>query len=298
MTEPRIIELAQSTCSLKTRNKLLVIKKEDDEEFTVPLREVGVVVASHPYILYTQPVLSGLAENGGVLVVCDTKHHPSAMLLPIVQHSTQTERFIAQSEAKLPLRKRCWQRIVKAKIHAQARLLDELYGEDRGLRSLAATVRSGDPKNVESTASQRYWPALFDDRSFRRRREAPDQNRMLNYGYAVVRAAIARSICASGLHPSLGVHHHNRYNPFCLADDLMEPFRPLVDRVVVELVQEKGTGCEMSQEVRARLLKILSDRYEVEGESRTLFDLFKRITSSLAQVYLGQREALYLPELG
>lgn len=298
MTEPRIIELAESTCSVKTRNKLLVIKQAEEDEFTVPLKEVGVVVASNPHIIYTQPALSGLAENGGVLVICNPKSLPSAMLLPLVQHSTQAERFLAQAEAKMPQKKQCWQRIVRAKIRAQARLLEKLHGKDAGLRALATKVRSGDPHNVESTASQRYWPALFNDRWFRRRRESPDQNRLLNYGYAVIRAAIARSICAAGLHPSLGVHHHNRYNPFCLADDLMEPFRPLVDKVVVEIVDDTGRDCDMNQEVRGRLLSILTRRYDEAGESRTLFDLFQRVASSLAQLYLGERDKIYLPEIG
>jgi CRISPR-associated protein Cas1 len=185
---------------------------------------------------------------------------------------------------------------VKSKIRAQGLLLLELYGKDRGLRALAKKVKSGDVENLEGQASRRYWPALFNDPDFQRRRDAEDQNRFLNYGYAILRAIVARGICAAGLHPSLGIHHHNRYDAFCLADDLMEPFRAIVDRAVVRWVAEHGKDSEMCKEAKAAMLGALMERYDLEGEQRTLFDISSRLASSLAQVFLGEREKLALPD--
>jgi hypothetical protein len=174
-----------------------------------------------------------------MFIVSNEKHLPAAMLLPLSTHSTQTERFARQAAVSLPTRKRAWQQIVQAKLRAQARLLEETTGADQGLHVMAGRVRSGDPDNLEAQAARVYWPALFgkeaSGEAFRRDPEGEGINVHLNYGYAVLRAIVARALCASGLHPSLGVHHHNRYDTFCLADDLMEPFRPLVDRVVAGL---------------------------------------------------------------
>lgn len=236
------------------------------------------------------------AEAGGVFVTCDRNLLPVAMMLPLDGHSTQAERFIAQAAAPAPLRKRLWKQIVRAKIAAQGRLLQRLHGDDAGLAALAAMVRSGDTANVEARASRRYWKRLFDDPTFRRRRETDDQNRMLNYGYAVLRAIVARAICAAGLHPTLGLHHHNRYNAFCLADDLIEPLRPLVDRAVVEAMSECDGRTELDKKAKHLLLSALTGRVMVGGEQRTLFDATARVAASLADVYLGQAKQLDLPE--
>jgi CRISPR-associated protein Cas1 len=215
------------------------LRARDTETQTIPFADIAVLVTSHPQISFTQAVLAGLAAAGGTFIVSNEKHLPAAMLLPLSTHSTQTERFARQAAVSLPTRKRAWQQIVQAKLRAQARLLEETTGADQGLRQMAARVRSGDPDNLEAQAARIYWQALFGkDASaepFRRDPEGEGINAHLNYGYAVLRAIVARALCASGLHPSLGVHHHNRYDTFCLADDLMEPFRPLVDRVVARL---------------------------------------------------------------
>jgi CRISPR-associated protein Cas1 len=262
----------------------------------MPLAEVAVLVVSNPCVTFTHAVLAGLAQAGGSVVVCDGRHMPVGMLLPLEAHFTQAERFALQAQAPLPMRKRLWQSLVRAKIRAQARLLTELRGHDAGLGHLIARVRSGDPDSVEAEASRRYWLLLFDNPAFRRDRYAPDQNRLLNYGYAVLRAIIARAVCAAGLHPSLGLHHHNRYDAFCLADDLMEPFRPIVDRAVVEYCERRPDSPGLDKEAKAALVGALMGRFKLEGESRTLFDIAARMASSLAAVYARERKALILPE--
>ncbi|RMF45431.1 MAG: type II CRISPR-associated endonuclease Cas1, partial [Deltaproteobacteria bacterium] len=169
-------------------------------------------------------------------------------------------------------------------------------GDDMGLEAIAAQVRSGDVTNREAMAAQRYWPALFNDPDFRRRRDAPDQNRMLNYGYAALRAAVGRALCAAGLHPSLGVHHRDRTNPWCLADDLMEPYRPLIDEETAEIVASIGGDIALDGEVKAQIVGALHGRIEHEGESRTVMDWIGRSASSMAQAFLGERRQLLLPE--
>jgi len=296
MTE-RLIDLADSPARLSVRLEQLVIERCEDETVTVPLEELAVVVVSHPAVTFTHAVLAGLAGRGGAFVVCDDRHLPVGMILPLQSHHLQSERFGHQAAASQPTQKRLWQQLVKAKVKAQGHVLKELRGDDEGLIALAARVRSGDPDNVESRAARRYWPALFRDPAFRRNRDGDDYNRYLNYGYAVLRAVVARAICAAGLHPSLGLHHHNRYDTFALASDLMEPLRPLVDKAVVVHARLKCPDAPFDKKAKAAILNALTGRLLVEGEERTLFDVAARTASSLAQVYLGQRKRLVLPEI-
>ncbi len=272
-------------------------RTRDPNEHTIPLEDIAVVIASHPQISYTQAVLAGLAAAGGIFVACNEKHLPIAMLLPLESHSTQTERFGHQAEMPLPLKKRLWQRIIRSKLRAQARLLEQRTGRDWGLSMLTSQVRSGDPKNLEARAARIYWKALFNGEEFRRDFEAEGVNACLNYGYAVLRAIVARALCGAGLHPGLGLHHHNRYNPFCLADDLMEPFRPVVDRVVAKLRDARGSGVPLDKESKKVLLEGLLARFSYQNEARTLFDWIGRSAASLvASVESGGRE-LFIPQL-
>lgn len=186
--------------------------------------------------------------------------------------------------------------MVRIKILAQAAVLMEHYGINGGLEELARQVRSGDRENLEGQAAQRYWPLLFPETIFRRRFDADDQNRLLNYGYAVLRSAVGRAICAAGLHPSLGIHHHSRTNSWCLADDLMEPYRPVVDSEVVRIVGEWGPDAPLDRSNKQRLIGILHQRLEHDGESRTCLDWISRSASSLAGVYLGTRQRLVFPK--
>lgn len=293
----RILDFSETPARLSVRHQCLVVQPRDRDPMTMPLAEVAVVVVAHPQVHYTHAVLAGIAENGGIFVTCGADRLPVGMLLPLDAHFTQVERFTAQAGASKPLKKRLWQQIVRAKVTAQARLLEELHGSDFGLARLAPQVRSGDPSNIEARAARRYWQLVFADAEFRRGRDLPDQNRLLNYGYAVLRAIVARAICGAGLHPALGVHHHNRYSTYPLADDLMEPLRPVIDRAVVEFVQEHGEAPALTPEMKRSLLGGLTQRFRFAGEERTLFDAAGRAAASLADCFMGKSRRLQLPEI-
>jgi CRISPR-associated protein Cas1 len=275
----------------------LLIRFGEEEPLTVPLAELAVVIAAHPQISFTHAVISGLATAGAVLVACNEKRMPVAMLLPLVTHSLQAERFAAQANVTLPIKKRLWQQIVREKLLAQARLLKERSGQDFALPNLGEKVRSGDPSNLEARAARIYWRELFGEIEFRRDREEEGLNACLNYGYAVLRAIVARALCGAGLHPALGIHHHNRYDTFCLADDLMEPFRPVVDRVVANLRDRRGEEVPLDQESKKAILEGLLGRFDANGESRTLFDWINRSAFSLASAIEGSAEKLDLPRI-
>lgn len=294
----RILDLSESPASLAVRTGRLVICVNDEIIQTSSFRDLAVIVASHPAVTYTQAVIARLLENNGVFIACNEKRMPVGMILPLDGHFIQAERFARQAAASLPTRKRLWQQIVKAKIRAQARLLNDLYDRDEGIGALADTVRSGDTGNVEAQAARRYWQALFRDTSFKRHREGDPPNNLLNYGYAVLRGIVARGLCAAGLHPSLGLHHHNRYNAFCLVDDLMEPLRPIVDRAVIVWLKDSDGDVDLHRETKRRLIGALTERVIIEGERRTLFDVAHITAVSLAGVFTGECRNLVLPEAG
>jgi len=293
----RVIDLSDEPAHLKVHLDNLLIRRDNQPDMRLPLSEIAVLVASHPQITYTHAVLSGLASAGAVLVVCDKKRLPAAMQVPLQTHYIQGERFAQQAAAPLPTKKRLWQQLVRAKIKAQARLLEKLHGSDFGLPRLVPQVKSGDPTNMEGRAARTYWRRLFNNPNFRRDTCADDQNRLLNYGYAVLRAVITRAVCAAGLHPSLGLHHHNRYDPFPLASDLMEPFRPLVDRAVTHIVKTKGPDAPLDRETKQVLLRALTQKFTLNGEARSLFDVAFRCAASLAAAFSRSRKSLLLPEI-
>lgn len=297
MTNHRVIDLSDGPAWLKVNLERLVIERDGAEAVTVPLCDLAALIASHPQVKYTQAVLAGIAAAGGIFVACDAKHMPAAMMMPLAGHHLQTERFAKQASAGLPVKKRLWQQVVKAKLRAQSRVLTRLRGDDRGISALIPKVQSGDPSNVEAQAARKYWPALFADKTFRRDPDGGDANAQLNYGYAVLRAIVMRGICGAGLHPSLGLYHHNRYDTFCLADDLMEPMRPIVDEAVVKRVQETGMPSPLDKEAKAAVISALMGLFALDGEERTLFDIVSHTAASLAGVFMGEREELALPEI-
>lgn len=292
-----LLDFADGAARLRVRDELLCIIRDEQPEVTLPLKDIAAVVLAHPQITCTRSVLSGLAEAGAAVVVCGDNHLPVGMCLPLTGYHAPARRFAAQAKASRPTCKRLWQQVVQAKVRAQGRLLHEVRGNDFGLFDMAKTVRSGDPMNIEAQAARIYWPALFNSTDFLRQRFGEDQNRYLNYGYAVLRAITGRAICAAGLHPGLGIHHHHRNNSFCLADDLMEPFRPIVDRVALELIGELGDDAPLDKNVKKRLIGSLTSRYDLGGESRTLFDIQARLAASLAAVFEEEAKELVLPDL-
>lgn len=292
----RILDFAEGAAYLRVRNDQLIVERKDRPDFSTPLAEIAAIVLAHPQASASQPVLARLMSLGGTVIVCDDRSMPVGMMLPIAGHTTQTERLAAQAAAPLPLKKRLWKQIIQTKIRAQGDLLIQIHGADHGLTEIAKAVPSGDSTNREAVASRRYWSALFGDIPFRRRFDAPDANRLLNYGYAVLRAVVGRAICAAGLHPSIGLHHHNRYNAFCLADDLMEPYRPLVDAVVVEHVGCFGHDAPLDRAGKEALLGAVLRRYRADGEVRTLFDICTRTAVSLVRAYQKQSGPLEYPK--
>lgn len=294
----RVLDISSGPARLHVENGLLKIDTgRDGQIHSVPLDELAVLVLAHRQIALTQPVLSAVAAAGGAIIVADEKHLPAGLLLPVEQHHLQAERMAQQAAASGPTKKRLWQEIVTAKIHNQGALLQQLHGNDHGLLRLARKVASGDSENVEAHASRIYWTALFQDPAFRRDRDATDQNMHLNYGYSVLRAIVARALCATGLNPSLGVHHHNRYDAFCLADDLMEPFRPYVDHAVYRLIWERGAVPPLEKEEKRHLLNALGAHYDLHGERRSLFDIAARAAISLGKVFAGHTKKLVLPDV-
>lgn len=294
MTE-RILDFSSEGARLSVQNGLLLVERHKQPKVTVPFEEVAVLIGAHRELLFTQAVFSRLAENGGIFVACDGRGLPVGLMLPLAGHHMQTARFAAQAQASKAAQKRQWQGIVRAKILAQGALLNKRYANDRGLTAMAARVQSGDPVNLEGQAARRYWGGLFaDDPKFRRDRDLPGRNALLNYGYAVLRGIAARAICGAGLHPSFGLHHHNRYDAYALAADLMEPFRPIVDEAVARIT-ENNPFQDLDPPTKRHLLSALLEPVSFQKEQRSLFDALARMAASLAQVYMGERRDMLLP---
>jgi CRISPR-associated protein Cas1 len=293
----RVIDLSEEGANLRVRNAQLIIRVGEREE-SVPLVDLLVLVVAHPAVCYTHAVLTGVCEFGGAVVLCDRHRMPAGMLLPYGTNFVQSERLAAQINLSVPAKKQLWKQVVTAKILAQAKTLAKHRGDDDGLSVLVDKVTSGDEGNVEGIAAQRYWRLLFGD-DFRRRPQSDDPvNTLLDYGYGVLRAITARALCAAGLHPSLGIHHHNRYDAFCLADDLMEPFRPLVDDAVAEIVIGNGAEIRLDKQSKAILIgRLVVRRYTADGELRRLSDIVNMYCSSLVSVAQGKTRKLHLPEL-
>jgi CRISPR-associated protein Cas1 len=311
----RVLDISETAARLHARGSLLAIARMDapekppvrgarrhdpdlgeSAEFTIPFAEIAAVVAAHPQVSFSRAAVAGLAHAGGILVVCDDKFQPAAMFLPLTGHHLQSERFRIQAQAPKPLQKQIWKQIVCAKITAQARALESECGSKGNLARLCERVKSGDPENIEGQAARIYWRRIFDDEAFVRDPDGEPPNNLLNYGYAVLRAVTARAICAAGLHPALGVHHHNRYDPFCLASDLMEPLRPLVDRAVCALVRERGLNIELDRETRGLIIAALTQKLDFNGERRAVFDILNRMAASLFQAFESNKPAIALPD--
>lgn len=296
----RILDFSQSGCRLRFRNGCLEVEcAEGTVVAVVALGDIDSVILTHPQISVTQAVLGRLAAAGVAIVCCDERQRPVGMMLPLEGNQAQRMRFKAQIALAAPRKKRLWQMIVQAKIRAQGRVLEEFSGVDYGLGAMANRVGSGDPSNVEAQAARRYWPLLFPEEKFRRRDEADVRNHILNYGYAVLRAAVTRGLCGAGLHPSIEIHHRSPYNTFPLADDVMEPFRPAIDRAVRKEAERRAdAGGELSLDASAKkaVIGAMTARYRVEGELRTLLDVISRNCQVLAASIVDKNVIYSIPE--
>ena len=267
-------------------------------EVSKPIEDIGVIVLDHKQITITSGVLEAFLENNCAVLTCDSKSMPVGLLLPLHGNTTQNERFRQQLDASLPLSKQLWQQTVKAKIENQAAVLKECTGEEmKWMRVWAANVRSGDPDNQEARAAAYYWKNLFRIEGFTRDRDGIPPNNLLNYGYAILRAVVARGLVASGLLPTLGIHHHNRYNAYCLADDIMEPYRPYVDRLVYSIVRQGGNYAELTKELKVRLLTIPTLETNIAGKRSPLMVAVGQTTASLYKCFSGELRKISYPEI-
>ena len=268
-------------------------------ETTRPIEDIGVVVLDHKQITITQGALEALLENNSAVITCDSSHMPVGLLLPLVGNTTQNERFREQLDASQPLRKQLWQQTMQYKIRNQAAVLSKCSdAETRCMQIWANDVRSGDPDNLEARAAVYYWKSLFGHiPGFIRDREGIPPNNLLNYGYAILRAVIARSLVASGLLPTIGIHHHNRYNAYCLADDIMEPYRPYVDRLVYEITEQYGEDVELSKDIKSELLSIPTLDVVIGGKRSPLMIATSQTTASLNKCFCGELRKIAYPEM-
>jgi CRISPR-associated protein Cas1 len=283
--------------AMSLESERVVLRSDRGEEVTVPLADIEALLVSSPRTTMSVRMLAKLSAAGVSTVICDEGHRPTGVVLPIAEHGKIASRFSAQANMKRPVRKKLWRQVVRAKIRNQASALVSLGRGDHGLYALCKEVRSGDPTNVEAQAAIRYWKHVFGDDSFRRDPALSGRNACLNYGYAVIRASVARAICGAGLHPALGIHHHSRGNPLCLADDLMEPFRPAVDLEIARMTPSGSDGIELDRDRKRQLLTSISGRFEVDREHRTLFDLIERMARGMAQVVDGASDRLWVPRI-
>ncbi len=302
----RIVEISQSGSYLSVRYGQLVIRRDGEQAGRIPCEDIGVLLVDHSGVTYTHTVFTELLSKGAAVVLCGGDHHPSGMFLPVESNSLQSERYRYQVEAKEPVKKRLWKQIVRAKIRHQACVLgrdNEQYSPLMGLRE---KVKSGDTSNVEAQASKRYWAEYFSDltdpsaglgmTTLRRDTNGSGVNILLNYGYMVLRASVARAICSAGLLPTLGLHHRNRYNAYCLADDMMEPFRGFVEKKVRTVCREGWVG-ELDQQTKAKLLEVLYEPVTIRDFKGPLMVALHRTTASLVRVFEGTQKEVDLPKL-
>lgn len=289
---------------LSCRNCQLVIRIDDPQtgkpcEHTRPIEDIGVVVIESEQVTLSSYLISALLENKIALIMCDNKHMPSGLMLPIVGNTEQSERYGAQIAASLPLRKQLWQQTVSMKIRNQGAVLKKVHEMEIGnMLAWASQVKSGDSENLEGRAAAYYWRNLFGENSgFVRRQEGDEPNGLLNYGYAILRAVIARSLVASGLIPTLGIHHSNKYNAYCLADDIMEPYRPYVDLMVVDIMRKHDILPEISKETKRILLTIPTIDVKMGKLSRPLMIAASMTSASLAKCFMGETRKLVYPEM-
>lgn len=296
---------------LSLKNDQLVIKLPEVEKSnlpdnikqdsirTIPIEDIGVIILDNKQITITQGVLEKMLENNCAVITCDSSHLPVGLLLPLSGNTTQSERFRNQIDASLPLKKQLWQQTIQSKIRNQAEVLHSTRGAIvKNMLIWSDQVKSGDNENLEGRAAAYYWKNLFPDiPDFTREREGIAPNNLLNYGYAILRAVIARALVGSGLLPTLGIHHHNRYNSYCLADDIMEPYRPYVDNLVVQIIESGVDISEMATNLKKELLIIPVLDVTINGQRSPLMIAAGQTSASLSKCFSGESRKIIYPEM-
>lgn len=271
-----------------------IIKEESVR--TIPIEDIGVVVLDNKQITISQAVMDALLSNNCALITCNDKHHPVGLQLPLDGHTLQNELFRKQIDASEPLKKQMWQQTIACKIAGQAYVLRSQQIDCPNMRAWAQQVRSGDADNMEGRAAAFYWKNLFHDPDFVRGQEEAPPNNLLNYGYAIVRAMMARSLVAAGLLPTLGIHHHNRYNAYCLADDIMEPYRPLVDMLVLDIMKEREDISTLSIEIKRDLLALSTMDVQIGGKRSPMMIAMQTTATSVQKCFTGEARKIIYPE--
>ena len=291
---------------LSLKNEQLVVKipqsdgdKQSEMVTTIPIEDIGVVVIDNRQITITSAVMDALLANNCALITCDAKSLPVGLLLPLCGNTTQSERFRYQIDASLPLKKQLWQQTVQAKIYNQAEVLSKCTDAEIGCMQVwSKEVKSGDSDNLEGRAAAYYWKKLFGHiADFNRDREGVPPNNLLNYGYAILRAVVARALVSSGMLPTLGIHHHNRYNAYCLADDIMEPYRPYVDELVYQIVESGVDYQVLTKELKGKLLTIPTLEVVISGKRSPLMVAVGQTTASLYKCFSGELRKISYPEM-
>lgn len=275
----------------------LQIEQGGQVQASIPIEDMAILLVESGEVVLSHQLLARLAEANVGVILCDSRHLPNALVLPLSGHSTHAKTIRGQVECSEPKRKQLWKQIVVAKLESQARILGECSKSSReakSLRAMAANVKSGDPDNYEAQGAAIYFEALFG-KGFVREREEPGINAMLNYGYVVLRAMVARAIVGAGLHPALGIHHKGPYNPFNLADDAIEPLRPVVDRIVFSLAGRSGEWSVLTTETKRSLLEVTVCPVKIAGATLPMMPALERYASNIREAICGSARKLQAP---
>ena len=276
-------------------HQLVITFKDNKDTVTRPIEDIGFVIVEHPEVSISVPVLNELADNNVSVIFCDRKKMPKTMLMTLDGNTTQQESYKYQIDASVPTKKNIWKQLVECKIKNQALLLNKVGKNGDVLKQYYMNVKSGDTDNREGTAAREYWSQIFDE-GFKREREGLPPNNLLNYGYTILRAAVARALVGSGLYPAFGVFHRNRYNAFPLADDVMEPYRTFVDEIVYHLYYD-GVVSELNSEAKGKLLRVLFSDVKMGKVTRPLENALSLTTASLLRMFKGETDKLSLPAI-
>lgn len=283
---------------LSTKLEQLVVKLLEQDEKTIPIEDIGVVILDHQQITISQALIAKLLNHNVALITCDQTHLPSGLLLNLDGHTLQSQKFQEQIQASKPLLKQLWQQTIECKIENQTALLEKQGIEVGNMKRWVQEVKSGDTTNREARAAVYYWNKVFTQfPEFIRDRYGLPPNNLLNYGYAILRAIVARSLVGSGLLPTLGIHHRNQYNAYCLADDIMEPYRPFVDQLVVKIIDQNGHFLDMGTNIKTPLLQIPTLDVEIDRQKSPLMVAVQRTTASLSKCFAGEIRKILYPVL-